>query len=63
MRREMREPAEAPCAVCAARFRKYRPNNVYCSDLCRRVGLERAVERQRRRREAAKAARAKGVAS
>ena len=41
---------EKPCAVCSRLFGPYSSRCLYCSPDCRKVGLSRAVERQRLRR-------------
>ena len=41
-----------PCAVCGTPFvKKYKTAQKYCGDACAGVGLQRAIERQRERRQ------------
>lgn len=46
--------AEKPCDICSVPFKPFRSTNKYCSSVCAERGQERAVERQRERREATK---------
>lgn len=42
------------CAICTKPFQRRHLRHIYCSDPCREVGLQKAVERQKDRREEAK---------
>lgn len=45
-------PVEKKCEVCGAAFHTTRPKQKkYCNLACARVGLERAIERHRERRQ------------
>lgn len=53
-RKAERPERRSTCAVCSRPFRSRHVKHLYCGAPCRAVGLERAVERQRQRRAAAK---------